>query len=198
LSYFVQPFRDYTKDDFGSSESIPELGEEILDEENLDSLPDPNTRPKDRSFGELDVLSSGWIRKKLTNGGVSPLPSRFKGNLLPWTQLQEDPNIDEADQISLVEEQDYMELLKDFLDIFAWATTDLVGIPTELGEHHIDHVEDAIPIRQRQYMLNPKYSLLIKEGLDKVMEAGFIYPVRHSEWISPIVWSLRRWKRTRR
>jgi hypothetical protein len=35
--------------------------------------------------------------------------------------------------------------------------------------------------------LNPKYSLKRKEELDKLLEAGFIYPVKHSEWVSPIV-----------
>jgi hypothetical protein len=35
--------------------------------------------------------------------------------------------------------------------------------------------------------LNLKYSLKVKEELDKLIEARFIYPVKHSEWVSPIV-----------
>jgi hypothetical protein len=41
--------------------------------------------------------------------------------------------------------------------------------------------EGAVPIRQRQYRLNPKYSLKVKKELDKLIEAGFIYLVKHSE-----------------
>ena len=44
-----------------------------------------------------------------------------------------------------------------------------------------------MPIKQRQYRLNPKYSLLVKEEIDKLLEAGFIYKVPFSAWISPIV-----------
>ena len=42
-------------------------------------------------------------------------------------------------------------------------------------------------IRQRQYRLNPKYSLMVKEEIVRLLEAGFIYPVHNSEWVSPIV-----------
>jgi Reverse transcriptase (RNA-dependent DNA polymerase) len=81
----------------------------------------------------------------------------------------------------------YLDLLQQYKDVFAWSHSDLKGIPAHLGEHRIDLLDGAIPIRQRQYRLNPKYSLLVKEELDKLLAAGFIYPVLSSEWVSPIV-----------
>ena len=38
-----------------------------------------------------------------------------------------------------------------------------------------------------QRQLNPKYSLLVKDKLDKLLDIGFIYLVSLSEWMSPIV-----------
>jgi hypothetical protein len=35
--------------------------------------------------------------------------------------------------------------------------------------------------------MNPKYSLLVKEEVDKLLEVGIIYPIPYSEWVSPIV-----------
>ena len=35
--------------------------------------------------------------------------------------------------------------------------------------------------------MNPKYSLMVKEEIDKLLECGFIYLVLYSEWVSPIV-----------
>ena len=35
--------------------------------------------------------------------------------------------------------------------------------------------------------MNTKYSLLVKEEIDKLLEAGFINKVPYSEWVSPIV-----------
>ena len=84
-----------------------------------------------------------------------------------------------------------MENWKSFLlkhkSVFAWTYHDLKGIPASIGEHHIVLEATASPVRQRQHRLNPKYSLLVKEEIDKLLKAGFIYPVPYSEWVSPIV-----------
>ena len=85
------------------------------------------------------------------------------------------------------EKSTYSKLLKEFADVFAWSPSDLTGIPLTLGEHQIDLVNEAAPIRQCQYRLNPRYSLMVKEEIDRLLEAGFIYSVNNSEWVSPIV-----------
>jgi hypothetical protein len=64
---------------------------------------------------------------------------------------------------------------------------DLRGVPSEIYQHRIILESNAKPIRQRQYRMNPKYSLMVKEEIDKLLECGFIYPVPYSEWVSPIV-----------
>ena len=38
-----------------------------------------------------------------------------------------------------------------------------------------------------RYRMNPNYAAKIKEKIDKYLEAGFIYPVDKTEWLSPIV-----------
>ncbi|MCO5557472.1 hypothetical protein L7F22_011037 [Adiantum nelumboides] len=35
--------------------------------------------------------------------------------------------------------------------------------------------------------MNPKYAKIIQEELEKLIKCGFIYPIEHSEWVSPIV-----------
>ena len=85
------------------------------------------------------------------------------------------------------ERGDYVKLLKEFSDVFAWTPSDLRGIPPDLGEYHIDLIDGSVPVRQRQYRLNPKYSLMVKEEIDRLLEAGFIFSVNNSEWVSPIV-----------
>jgi hypothetical protein len=39
---------------------------------------------------------------------------------------------------------------------------------------------------------------MVKEDIDKLLEAGFIYPVNNMEWVFLIVGSLRRRDRTER
>jgi transposase InsO family protein len=86
-----------------------------------------------------------------------------------------------------VEEKSLQDLLVEYGDVFAWKHSDITGIPRELGEHRIDLMLGARPVRQRQYRLNPKYSLMVKEEIDRLLEADFIYPVLTSEWVSSLV-----------
>ena len=83
--------------------------------------------------------------------------------------------------------EEYIALLNEFHDVFAWNYSDLKGVLPQLCEHKIELQDGAYPIRQRQYRLNPKYSMKVKDELDKLLEAGFIYPVLSSEWVSPIL-----------
>ena len=73
------------------------------------------------------------------------------------------------------------------MDVFAWTYKDLKGIPPNVCEHLIILEPNTKPVRQRQYRMNPKYSLLIKKEIDKLLKCGFIYPIPYSEWVSPIV-----------
>ena len=75
----------------------------------------------------------------------------------------------------------YTSLLKDFSDMSAWSPSNLTKISPRLEEHKIDLVEKAVPIRERQYRLNPRYSLMVKEDIDRLLKARFIYPVVNSE-----------------
>ena len=81
----------------------------------------------------------------------------------------------------------WMQFFQEHKDNFAWTYKDLRGIPSELCEHRIVLEDNARPVRQRQHRLNPKYSLMVKEELDKLLKVGFIYAVPYSEWVSPIV-----------
>ena len=209
-SYQVLQFREMTEEDVGFEEPTPEQG--VLDKltERLSSSDDQRC---DRSLGESNPrFTADWIHRQISNGGLRPAPGPGQ-TALSWAEVPVDSEIDEADWIKTVaspedydsvqlpdgksfligkhlsstERKEYMNLLVEFRDVFAWKPSDLVGIPPELGEHHIDLVEGSTPVRQRQYRLNPRYSMLVKEELEKLLEAGFIYPVNNSEWVSPIV-----------
>ena len=61
------------------------------------------------------------------------------------------------------------------------------GIPPYVCEHKIELQPETKPIRQMRYRMNPNYTTKVKKQFDKYLEAGFIYPVDKTEWLSPIV-----------
>jgi hypothetical protein len=35
--------------------------------------------------------------------------------------------------------------------------------------------------------MNPNYALKVKEDLDKLLDIGFIYPIRTTKWLSSLI-----------
>ena len=46
--------------------------------------------------------------------------------------------------------------------------------------------EDAKPVIDHQRRLNPKMKELVRKEILKLLEAGIIYPVADSQWVSPV------------
>jgi hypothetical protein len=79
------------------------------------------------------------------------------------------------------------DLLHEYQDLFPTKFTDMKCIKGPMGEMRIPLKLDAKPVKQRPYILNPKYKEKVKIELDRMLEAGIIEPVEESEWISPMV-----------
>ena len=47
--------------------------------------------------------------------------------------------------------------------------------------------DDAKPSKQRPYTYNENFANKIKEDIDKLLDAEFIYEIEHTKWVSPIV-----------
>ena len=85
------------------------------------------------------------------------------------------------------EEQLLIQTLKDHRDVFAWSYKDLKGVDPDICQHTILMREDAKPSKQRPYTYNEKFANKIKEEINKLLEAKFIYKIEHTEWVSPIM-----------
>ena len=60
------------------------------------------------------------------------------------------------------------------------------GISPELCTHCIYIKEGSRPVCQPQRRMNPNLREIVEE-LQKLLKAGFIYPISDSEWVSPLV-----------
>ena len=61
------------------------------------------------------------------------------------------------------------------------------GVHPSVFTHHIYIKEDFKLVRQPQRRMNPTLKDIVKEELQKLLDAGFIYPISDSEWVSPLV-----------
>ena len=92
-----------------------------------------------------------------------------------------------ASELEEQEEKLLIETLKNYRDVFAWSYKDLKGVDPAICQHTIPMIQDAKPTKQRPYTYNDTFARKIKEEIDKLKEAKFVYEIEHTDWVSPIV-----------
>nr|GEU74196.1 reverse transcriptase domain-containing protein [Tanacetum cinerariifolium] len=63
---------------------------------------------------------------------------------------------------------------------------DLSGIDPDFCSHKILLEDDYVPKVQSQRRVNPKIHDVIKKEVEKLLDAGLIYPISDSPWVSPV------------
>jgi hypothetical protein len=77
--------------------------------------------------------------------------------------------------------QIYTALLKEYRSIFAWTFEEMPRIDPWIVEHEIKTYPNVKPVRQKLRFVNPKKAPAIKAEIEKLLKAGFIYPVPLTE-----------------
>jgi hypothetical protein len=83
--------------------------------------------------------------------------------------------------------QKYIELFKEYVDVFAWGYEDLKSYDTSIIQHQIPIKEEHKPFRQKLRRINPKLLPLIEKEIKKMYDAKIIVPLRFSKWVSNLV-----------
>nr|GFB37230.1 hypothetical protein [Tanacetum cinerariifolium] len=88
--------------------------------------------------------------------------------------------------LNVNEKTTLINVLKSRKKAIAWKLTDIRGIDPELCLHKILLEEDFSPKVQSQIRVNPKIHDVIKKEVEKLLDAGLIYPIFDSPWVSPV------------
>jgi len=81
----------------------------------------------------------------------------------------------------------YHALFREFRDIFSWSYEEMPVIDSSIVEHEIKMYLNVKPVRQCLHPIHPKKAAAIKIEVEKILHAGFIYPVPLTDWVSNIV-----------
>ncbi|GJS26456.1 reverse transcriptase domain-containing protein [Tanacetum coccineum] len=91
-----------------------------------------------------------------------------------------------AKDLSVEEKAALIMVLKSHKRAIAWKLSDIKGINPEFYTHKILMEEDYKPAVQHQIRVNPKIHDVIKKEVEKLLDAGLIYPILNSPWVSPV------------
>ncbi|GJS15284.1 reverse transcriptase domain-containing protein [Tanacetum coccineum] len=89
-------------------------------------------------------------------------------------------NLKDEDKTALI------KVLKSHKHAIAWKISDIKGIDPQFCTHKILMEENAKPVVQHQRRVNPKIYEVIKQEVIKLLDAGLIYPISDSPWVSPV------------
>nr|GEU99806.1 reverse transcriptase domain-containing protein [Tanacetum cinerariifolium] len=88
--------------------------------------------------------------------------------------------------LSMEEKTARITVLKSHKRAIAWKLFDIKGIDPEFCTHKILMEEDFKPAVQHQRRVNPKIYDVIKNEVLKLLDAGLIYSISDSPWVSPV------------
>nr|GFC36117.1 reverse transcriptase domain-containing protein [Tanacetum cinerariifolium] len=91
-----------------------------------------------------------------------------------------------AKDLKVDEKEALLKVLKSHKRAIAWKIADIKGIDPRFCTHKILMEEDYKPAMQSQRRVNQKIHEVIKKEVIKLLDAGMIYPISDSPWVSHI------------
>ncbi|GJS45427.1 reverse transcriptase domain-containing protein [Tanacetum coccineum] len=168
---------------FGDSDFLLEEVDAFLALEDDPTLPEVNDSYYDPK-GDILLLES------FLNDDPS-LPPPTQGNYLP--EIRKELKVCDnklpviiAKDLSVEEKSALIMVLKSHKRAIAWKLFDIKGINPNFYTHRILMEEDYKLAVQHQRRVNPKIHDVIKKEVEKLLDAGLIYPISDSPWVSPV------------
>ena len=91
-----------------------------------------------------------------------------------------------SDELSPEEMEKLLNLLKKHKKVIGYSINDLKGISPAFCTHRIQLEEKYKLVVEHQRRLSHAMCDVVKKEVIKLLNAGIIYPVPHSEWVSPV------------
>uniref|UniRef100_A0A1S4BC46 RNase H type-1 domain-containing protein n=1 Tax=Nicotiana tabacum TaxID=4097 RepID=A0A1S4BC46_TOBAC len=79
-----------------------------------------------------------------------------------------------SDLLAIDEEIIYIELLKEFKDVFDWSYKEMPDLDPKVVVHHLAVKNNACPVKHAQMFFRPDLVPLIESEVNKLIESGFI------------------------
>ena len=89
--------------------------------------------------------------------------------------------------LSLDERSRLINLLRSYLDVFAWSYEDMSGLDPSIVQHHLPILPHARLVKQKLSRLHPRWSLQVKKEIQKQLSVGFLSVVEYPKWVANVV-----------
>ena len=177
-----------------ATDIIDECVREIEQEEIIKTIKLPSTLiMEDNDFKKPYIDDNLYECLSLTPD-LMPFPKKPTLELkelpknLRYEFLDEDMNrpVIVSATLNQKETDQLLEVLRRYPSALGYKISDLKGISPSVCMHRILLEEDSKPSREHQRRINPIMSAVVKTEVLKLLEAGIIYQISDSKWVSPV------------
>ena len=174
------------------------LNPTIFNKDNIQQIQSINCEEVANAETEIIELKDNFLPT-----GLTPLEDIFDSNdvprkpkMQPINNAIEECNIGTVERPKIIklsaslppdQKPKYIDLFKEFQDVFAWSYEDLKSYDTSVIQHTIPLKPDQKPFKQKLRRINPMLLPVMEQEVQKMFKAGIIAPIRFSEWISNLV-----------
>ncbi|GJV93929.1 hypothetical protein Tco_1541742, partial [Tanacetum coccineum] len=150
----------------------------------------PVTVPSEVAKSKFEPLELKVVEAKTVKSSIDEPPKVELKDLPPHLEyafLEGDDKLPVIIAKDLKDEEKaaLIKVLKSHKRAIAWKLSDIKGVDPEFCTHKILMEEDYEPTVQSQRRVNPKIHDVIKKEVEKLLDAGLIYPISDSPWVSP-------------
>ncbi|RVW78194.1 Retrovirus-related Pol polyprotein from transposon 17.6 [Vitis vinifera] len=164
------------------NEIFGDLNEGLL--EPLDLLPTlpPLKMREEILFLFNDEETQEAVKEEPPKLILKPLPTELK-----YAYLEENKQspVVISSSLTTIQEDCLLEIPRRCKKTIGWKISDLKRINPLVCTHHIYMEEEAKPVRQPQRRLNPHMQEVVRAEVLKLLQAGIIYHISDSPWVSP-------------
>ena len=83
--------------------------------------------------------------------------------------------------------KEIVSFLKDNLDMFSWSHKEMLGIPANIIQHHLNVNPKKKPVQQKRRVFSPKRNKAVMDEVNKLLAANLIREVYYPEWLANVV-----------
>ena len=130
---------------------------------------------KEQKAAEQETSAEGLILKEF--------PSHLKYDFL---EPEKGKQVIISTVLTEIEEQTLLQILRKYKEAITWLIKDLKGISPSICMHKILLNDDAKSYIEHQRRLNPVMKEVVRKEVLKWLNAGFMYAISDSSWVSPV------------
>ncbi|RVW75218.1 Transposon Ty3-I Gag-Pol polyprotein [Vitis vinifera] len=136
--------------------------------------------------GQIDLYGSQLTARQMLSDSTRNLPA---ADPLRTIQISEESTHFTyiSSLLTPEETRNIQDTLRQNHDVFAWAHYDMKGMHPSIVSHRLNVLPTAKPVRQKVRRFHPDRQKIIRDEVDKLLEAGFIREVEYPDWLTNVV-----------